>query len=78
MGGGTGSNTGLGTRGIMGGFNVNGVTIEFLTVSTLGNTQDFGDLTQGRNIPNQNVGYSIELVVIIWGGYTASGWSNIM
>ena len=47
LGGGTGSNTGLGTRGlIMGGQNP-GIEdiIDFVTVSTLGNAQDFGNLT---------------------------------
>jgi len=46
LGGGTGSNTGLGTRGLFTGGN-NGSTyddIEFITISTLGNTQDFGNL----------------------------------
>ena len=51
LGGGTGSNTGLGTRGfVMGGFGSPDNTreeIEFITISTLGNTQDFGDLLQG-------------------------------
>ena len=50
LGGGTGSNTGLGTRGvIMGGYKDSPTTarqniIDFITVSTLGNAQDFGDL----------------------------------
>ena len=48
LGGGTGSNTGLGTRGIFGGGTkapdaVN--EIRFITVSTMGADQDFGDLT---------------------------------
>ena len=51
LGGGTGSNTGTGTRGlIMGGYGSPDNTreeIEFITISTLGDTQDFGDLTQG-------------------------------
>ena len=50
LGGGTGSNTGLGTRGlIMGGQNP-GIEdiIDFVTVSTLGNAQDFGDLSETR------------------------------
>jgi len=47
LGGGTGSNLGLGTRGIRGGGSSPGSTdvIEFLTISTLGNSQDFGNLT---------------------------------
>ena len=47
LGGGTGSNTGTGTRVIQGGgqnpSNSNNV-IQFFTLSTLGNAQDFGDL----------------------------------
>ena len=46
LGGGTGSNTGVGTRGLFTGGN-NGSSyddIEFITISTLGNTQDFGNL----------------------------------
>ena len=48
LGGGTGSNEGLGTRGLTLAGDPSTVTIEFFTVSTLGNTQDFGDLTQDR------------------------------
>jgi len=49
LGGGTGSNTGLGTRGIFGGGTrapdaIN--EIRFITVSTMGADQDFGDLTK--------------------------------
>ena len=51
LGGGTGSNTGTGTRGlIMGGFGGGDPTaeeIQFITISTLGNAQDFGELLQG-------------------------------
>ena len=47
LGGGTGSNTGLGTRMLAGGgdapTNVN--NIDFITISTTGNATDFGDLT---------------------------------
>ena len=49
LGGGTGSNTGLGTRMLAGGGDVDpsGYTnqIDFLTISTFGDGQDFGDLT---------------------------------
>jgi len=52
LGGGTGSNTGVGTRGLLGGGspdNSNGTnTITFITISTLGTDQDFGDLTDIR------------------------------
>ena len=51
LGGGTGSNTGLGTRGlIMGGQGTPDNTreeIEYITISTFGNSQDFGELLQG-------------------------------
>ena len=46
LGGGTGSNLGLGTRGIKGGGgNPSTDVIEFFTLSTLGDSQDFGNLT---------------------------------
>ena len=51
LGGGTGSNTGLGHRMIIsGGFGSPSDTdvIQYLTMSTLGNTQDFGDLVDDR------------------------------
>jgi len=49
LGGGTGSNTGLGTRMLIaGGFGSPSDTdvIQFTTISTLGNSQDFGDLNE--------------------------------
>ena len=49
LGGGTGSNTGLGTRMLAGGGDIAPATytnqIDFLTISTFGNAEDFGDLT---------------------------------
>ena len=49
LGGGTGSNTGVGTRGIFGsGEAPHGDTIDFLTISTFGDSTDFGNLTQDR------------------------------
>ena len=47
LGGGTGSNTGLGTRGIAFGGNTGSIvnSMEFITIPSLGNAQDFGDLT---------------------------------
>ena len=46
LGGGNESNTGLGVRGIKGGGgNPSTDVIEFFTLSTTGNSQDFGDLT---------------------------------
>ena len=50
LGGGTGSNTGTGARGIFGcGYKSPGNTdtIEYITISTLGNAQDFGNSTRG-------------------------------
>ena len=47
LGGGTGSNTGLGTRVLQAGGQApsnNNNTIQFFTLSTLGDAQDFGDL----------------------------------
>ena len=55
LGGGTGSNAGTGARGLLGGGspdNSNGTdTITFITISTLGADQDFGDLTDSRKQP---------------------------
>jgi len=58
LGGGTGSNTGLGTRAVFAG----GYTayspypttdlIDFITISTLGNAQDFGNLSNAGNVTN--------------------------
>ena len=50
LGGGTGSNTGLGTRGIISGGHTPSVTnvIQYITISTLGNSQDFGDLIAAK------------------------------
>ena len=52
LGGGTGSNTGTGTRGIiLGGESPstgNRDIIEYITIETLGNTQDFGNLVYSR------------------------------
>ena len=49
LGGGTGSNTGLGTRGVFGpGEAPHGDTIDFLTISTFGDSTDFGNLSQER------------------------------
>ena len=58
LGGGTGSNTGTGARAVFAG----GYTayspypttdlIDFITISTLGNAQDFGNLTKSGNVTN--------------------------
>ena len=56
LGGGTGSNTGLGVRGIFTGGYASAASspkvtnsIDFVTISTLGNAQEFGDLTSGAD-----------------------------
>ena len=52
LGGGTGSNTGTGARGIFSGGYLNGSNdqsgIDFITIPTLGNSQDFGDMSDAR------------------------------
>ena len=56
LGGGTGSNTGLGARAVFGGGGVFPAfinTISFLTISTLGNSQDFGDMTYKAQFPSR-------------------------
>ena len=59
LGGGTGSNAGTGTRAVTPGGNSNpdstDESISYVTISTLGNSQDFGDLLAGINA---NVGGS--------------------
>jgi len=47
LGGGTGSTQGLGDHGVVFGGHTSGIvnTMEFITISTLGNSQDFGDMT---------------------------------
>ena len=48
LGGGTGSNTGVGVRALFGGGYPAIDVIDFVTISTLGDAQDFGNLTAGR------------------------------
>ena len=64
LGGGTGSNEGLGTRMFFaGGTDGSGVVdvIQFVTISTLGNAQDFGNLTaakqEGGALANRTRGF---------------------
>ena len=65
-----------GARGIMGGYSISGVTIEYITVSTLGNSADFGDLSSGRYSGVQNC---CNRTRMIWGGgYDGTGWVNIV
>ena len=58
LGGGTGSNTGLGARALFTGGQAPGNTdeIDYVTISTLGNSQDFGNLT--ANLSNTGSGAS--------------------
>ena len=78
LGGGTGSNTGVGVRGLLGGGspdNSNGTdTITFITISTLGADQDFGDLTDSRK---QAGGASSRTRGLFSGGSRPSYTSNI-
>ena len=77
LGGGTGSNTGLGVRGLAMSSTDGGATqsdtIEFLTISTLGNTQDFGNLTIGTR---QGTGFSSRTRAIQAGGFDGSSRHN--
>jgi len=54
LGGGTGSNTGTGARGLyMGGGTPTKIdVIDYITISTLGNSQDFGNLTAAKTNGN--------------------------
>ena len=45
LGGGTGSNTGVGARGLLMGGNPAQNVIQYITIPTFGDSQDFGDLT---------------------------------
>ena len=75
LGGGTGSNTGLGARGLYktgqrapssGSYSA---AIDFLTISTLGNAQDFGDVSTNRS---NNGALSSRTRGIIGAGYGPS------
>ena len=71
LGGGTGSNEGRGYRGIHtpGAAPSTSTNIDFITLSTLGNAQDFGDLTQGRRHPQHASSRTRD---VIGGGYGPS------
>ena len=72
LGGGTGSNTGVGARAVLPGGNSSpgrSASISFLTISTLGNTQDFGDIAAGINA---NAGLSSRTRGLSIGGSLAS------
>jgi hypothetical protein len=66
----TNSAGGTGTRGVIGGgFNPSALdVIEYITISTLGNSQDFGNLTQARG----QFGALASRVRGVWGGGTGS------
>ena len=68
LGGGTGSNTGVGARGIAGGGFLNTRTMEFVTVSTFGDSQDFGDLTAAAAIHGKQA-VATETRMLFSGGY---------
>ena len=77
LGGGTGSNAGTGVRGLAmsstdGGANETN-TIEFITISTLGNSQDFGDLNVAAR---QGTGFSSRTRAIQAGGFDGSNRRN--
>ncbi len=76
LGGGTGSNEGVGARGIFcGGYSPGDVnTMDFCTISTMGNFQNFGDLTQKRR-PQSN-GASDRTRGICIGGRNPDGGFN--
>ena len=75
LGGGTGSNTGVGVRGLFaGGFiSPTGTArtniIDFITISTLGNAQDFGDRT---HVSDTCAGAASKTRGVIAGGYAGS------
>ena len=69
LGGGTGSNeNALGARAISGGGFLGIRTIEFVTVSTFGDSQDFGDLTAAGAIHGKQ-GVCTETRMLFSGGY---------
>ena len=68
LGGGTGSNTGVGARAVAGGGFLNTRTMEFVTVSTFGDSQDFGDLTAAAAIHGKQA-VSTETRMLFSGGY---------
>jgi hypothetical protein len=77
LGGGTGSNTGLGTRALFGGGHSPGYvdTIDFITISTLGDAQDFGDFAgTDRGFGG---GASSRTRALFMGGYTGSAQNDI-
>ena len=84
LGGGTGSNTGLGTRLLLAGGRISAPaftdTIEFVTISTLGNAQDFGNLVSSHGNPNSQNGAASRTRGIWLSGQlgTSPNYSNII
>ena len=77
LGGGTGSNTGFGTRGLFGGSGdpADGRDdILFLTISTLGNTQVFGELSSQKYA---TAGLGSRVRGVFAGGYNPSQVNTI-
>ena len=70
LGGGTGSNEGLGIRGIFAGKNPTSNVMQFVSLSTLGNTQDFGDLSEATG---SSAGMGSRTRAIFAGGYGNHG-----
>ena len=73
------STAGTGTRGVVGGANPAPTftnAIDYLSMSTLGNSQSFGELIDGRGFKGTAFSSSTRLV---WaGGYTGTGKRNVM
>ena len=84
LGGGTGSNTGLGTRLLLAGGRESAPAftdkIEFITISTLGDAQDFGNLVSSHGNPNSQGGASSRTRGIWMGGQLGSSpnYSNVI
>ena len=74
LGGGTGSNTGLGVRALFsGGLDPsNSAVVDYITISTLGNTQAFGNLGGGKQAQG---GMGSRTRAVLSGGYE-SGFEN--
>ena len=79
LGGGTGSNTGTGVRGLgMAGTDYGASSsnrIEFITIPTLGNMQEFGDTTVSTR---QGTGFSSRTRAVHVGGYDGSSKLNVI
>ena len=75
----TNSAGGTGTRGVVGGANPAPTftnTIEYISMSTLGNSQEFGDLIDGPGF--KGTAFSSRTRCVWAGGYTSVGKRNVM